>query len=314
MSLNSEIIKKEYEHLQEKHRLEFVSNKFKIYEEYPELENIDKELKELKTKKAIYKINQNELESKQIERLIDEKLKEKDDYIKNNKIELNKFGIKYICNDCKDTGFINDKKCHCYIEKEINLLRNESNLPNSFYDYTFDNLDINCFNQQIKVTDELSYQGYMKIAMSDIAEKVNDIAIGKSAFLLFYGPTGSGKTYLSACIANNSIDKLKSVKYMSASDYINSFFKKQSDNSNVYDDYDVFILDDLGKETLSEFSIGKIFDLVNNRINKNLSLIISTDCSLNELSDIYGESIVSRIFNKFYIVKLNGEDLRRIKR
>lgn len=314
MSINSENIKKEYEHLQDKHRLELIENKFKLYEKYPELEKIDKELKELKTKKAICKINQNEEDIDKINKLIELKNVEKIEFLDKNRINNDEFNIKYDCNDCKDTGFVNNKKCHCYIDKEIKLIKNNSNLPSLFYNYTFENLDLKCFEQDIKVTDDLKYQDYMKIVMSDIAEKVKDISIGKPAFILFYGPTGSGKTYLSSCIANSSINKLKTTFYISAADYINSFFSKQFDESSIYDEYELLILDDLGMETISEFSVGKIFELINNRINKNLSLIISTSCSLNELNDIYGESTVSRIFNKFYIVKLNGEDLRRIKK
>lgn len=314
MFIDSEIIKKEYEHLQDKHRIELIENKFKIYEQYPELEKIDKELKELKTKRAINNINQNISEVNNIDKLIKEKTFEKENFIKNNKIDLDNFGIKYNCIDCKDTGFIDGKKCHCYIDKEIEFLRKQSNLPNLFYDYTFDNLDLKCFMQDIKVTEDLNYQYYMKIVMSDIAEKVNDISIGKPSFILFYGPTGSGKTYLSSCIANASINKLKSTYYISASEYINLFFLKETYDDNSFDDYDLLIIDDLGMETISDFSVRKIFELVNNRINKNLSLVIATGCSLNELNDIYGESTVSRIFNKFYIVKLNGEDLRRLKK
>ena len=227
-------------------------------------------------------------------------------------IDISSIDVKYVCSDCKDTGFIDGKKCHCYIDKERKLLRTYSRLPSNFYEYTFDNLDVKCFDQKLSVTDSMSYLDYMNRVLSDIGDKILNIN-NNPLFVLLYGTTGTGKTYLSSCIANKLIDKLKSVLYISASEYINSFFNKESEDLNL-DNYDLVVLDDLGKETISDFSIVKIYDLINYRLNNNLSLVVSTGFSLNELGDIYGESVLSRLFNEFYIVRLIGEDLRRLKR
>ena len=312
MSIISEIIKKEYEKIQDINRQQFANNRLKLYSDYPEIEKIDKEIRDLKNKKTIAALNSEQDLVNELNNKIETKISDREKLLNSLNIDISSIDVKYVCSDCKDTGFIDGKKCHCYIDKERKLLRTYSRLPSNFYEYTFDNLDVKCFDQKLSVTDSMSYLDYMNRVLSDIGDKILNIN-NNPLFVLLYGTTGTGKTYLSSCIANKLIDKLKSVLYISASEYINSFFNKESEDLNL-DNYDLVVLDDLGKETISDFSIVKIYDLINYRLNNNLSLVVSTGFSLNELGDIYGESVLSRLFNEFYIVRLIGEDLRRLKR
>ena len=58
------------------------------------------------------------------------------------------------------------------------------------------------------------------------------------------------------------------------------------------------IIDDLGKEKLSEFRIEKVFNLLNARYENQLQTVITTNFNLSTLAELgYSEALISRIFS-----------------
>ena len=79
-------------------------------------------------------------------------------------------------------------------------------------------------------------------------------------------------------------------------------------------DCELFILDDLGAETLSSYSLGIMYNIVNTRMIQNRPTIYTTNiASQNELSKRYGEKISSRILGTCVFLNFFGKDIRLIK-
>ena len=76
-------------------------------------------------------------------------------------------------------------------------------------------------------------------------------------------------------------------------------------------DIDLLILDDLGTEFSSQFTVSCLYNLFNTRKNRGLATIISTNLSADELVAKYDDRIYSRIVGKDYdIFVFNGKDFR----
>ncbi|MFF0593183.1 ATP-binding protein [Streptomyces antibioticus] len=78
----------------------------------------------------------------------------------------------------------------------------------------------------------------------------------------------------------------------------------------------LLLIDDLGTEKISEFTEEATYRLINERYNRGLPLIITTNLppradGQTDLVDRLGERIVSRISQISEIVALEGRDLRR---
>lgn len=77
---------------------------------------------------------------------------------------------------------------------------------------------------------------------------------------------------------------------------------------------DLLVIDDLGTESMNSMKFSELFTLINTRLlnqsNKITKTIISTNLSLDNLAETYGERIVSRFIGNYNICYFFGDDIR----
>ena len=137
---------------------------------------------------------------------------------------------------------------------------------------------------------------------------------------LISGGSGLGKTFLLRSMANRLIEHDQNVLIVSAYTFLQlarkSFFEGDSGMKELTD-VPVLMLDDLGSEPLMQnITIEQLYFLVNERQNRGLSTIISTNLTLPELRERYTERIVSRMTDPKHciVLTLAGQDLRKLDR
>ena len=217
----------------------------------------------------------------------------------------------YDCPDCHDTGYIGNQKCHCFKQAIINMLYEQSgiqkmleeeNFSSLSYDY-YQGQDLERFKRNVSIA-----QNFVKTFNSDYHN------------LFFYGTVGTGKSFLSGCIAKELIEKEYSVIYFSASGLFNSLSRSMFDYKNIStefrnlhkDLYDchLLIIDDLGTEYVNNATTSMLFSLLNERHLSKKATIISTNLFLEDIQKIYSERIFSRIMNQYTICRFSGPDIR----
>ena len=82
-------------------------------------------------------------------------------------------------------------------------------------------------------------------------------------------------------------------------------------NDNILN-ADIVIWDDIGTKGLTSFEHENVLSLINSRINLGKSNIYSSNLDDNELREVVGDRLYSRIINMSKIIKLNGKDKRRL--
>lgn len=216
----------------------------------------------------------------------------------------------YDCKDCKDTGYIDGAKCHCLKKLSVSLLYSNSNIDKYLSSVDFS-----------QISDKY-YEGSDLETFKDTYQKVtNFVENFNSDFknLVIYGTVGSGKSLLSACAAKALIEKEYSVLYFSASALMDLFskytfdYKSRQELYSAYSDIfecDLLIIDDLGTETVNNFSISTLFTCLNERYLNKKSTIISTNLSPKAISETYTERIYSRLVGNYTFCKLCGPDIR----
>ena len=220
----------------------------------------------------------------------------------------------YDCPDCKDTGYIGLEKCHCFKQQIINLLYRQSNIHEMLKETNFSNLSYEY------------YEGEDLIRFENAVNTCKDfIDCFNSDYhnLFFYGTVGTGKSFLSGCVAKELIDQGKSVIYFSSTGLFEKLsalsfdYNAKEDKAELYEDLyscDLLIIDDLGTELTNNFSSSQFFSCLNERILRKKSFIISTNLSLQELRDRYSDRIFSRITSNFKLCKITGPDIRMYKK
>jgi|TARA_Y100000034_G_scaffold47492_1_gene58474 DNA replication protein DnaC len=81
---------------------------------------------------------------------------------------------------------------------------------------------------------------------------------------------------------------------------------------SIEEDFDpqILILDDVGSEKASDWTIETLYYLINKRYEEKKPTIITSNLPLSELADKVGDRITSRIAEMCEIVRLEGKDKR----
>lgn len=225
----------------------------------------------------------------------------------------------YTCPDCQDTGYISSRdglkeKCHCFRQQEINILYAQSNIQDMLARENFSTLSY----QFYKGEDLQRFHAAVDFSREFVQNFKQDYHN-----LFFYGTVGTGKSFLSGCIANELLQQGYSVIYFSASGLFDTLARYAFDAKSKEEQYnfcediyscDLLIIDDLGTEVTNSFVSSQLFVCLNERQLRKKSTIISTNLTLEEFRDRYSDRIFSRITSGFTLRKLTGPDIRIYKK
>ena len=149
--------------------------------------------------------------------------------------------------------------------------------------------------------------------------------IDKSVFIT--GEAGVGKTVLMASIVRKYLRKgYGYYKNLGGMDWISypafimelqSLFRKDSESPFDYADEmaklnGVLAIDDLGAEKLTDFVRQITYFIINEREQRELPILITSNFSLQEIDEMIDPRISSRIAGMCEVIKLSGKD-RRLK-
>lgn len=300
-----------------------------VYEKVPRIKEINDEISSLSletTKKLLSLSSNNNSDSMtEFKAKINDLKNEKAFLLKSNGFSSDYMDMHYRCLDCQDTGYVNNIKCHCFIKAEISILYKQSNLGEILKTHNFDLFNIDLFDDNTvdSATGKTPKQNMIN-ALNISHNYIDNFGQEDAKFknLLFFGKTGVGKTFLTYCIAKELLEKSASVVYLSSISLFDILSNATFDKSDVEArnkeeqlyNCDLLIIDDLGTELSNSFTNSAFFNLINERLLKNKSIIISTNLDFSELMERYSERIASRLTRDYTFLKIYGEDLRhRIK-
>ena len=221
--------------------------------------------------------------------------------------------VHYSCPECSDTGYINGTKmCKCFREALTKATIASSGIGNLIEKQSFDNFDLNWY-----LGDDEAYK-CMKANLAAAKNYVKNFSKKKDNLLLI-GKTGTGKTHISTAIAREIITLGYDVIYDSTQNIISDFesdkfrngYSQYEPKSEKYLECDLLIIDDLGTEFSSQFTVACLYNLLNTRLNRGLATIISTNLSSDELTQKYEDRIYSRIVGSgCRVLVFKGKDKR----
>lgn len=142
------------------------------------------------------------------------------------------------------------------------------------------------------------------------------VSYKKGAGILFYGPVGTGKTFLAACIANELLKNGYKVRMTSFSVISDELWNAPSKDEYITDlcKYHLLILDDLGAERKTEYMQEMVYKIVNARYVAGVPMIVTTNLTRGELSkatDITTARTYDRLIEKCVPVEVAGKSRRR---
>lgn len=226
--------------------------------------------------------------------------------------------VKYSCPECNDTGVKGTRLCSCHIELLKDLAYEEAGKKSPLKLCTFEDFKLSYYSDKAPARNDRS----PRETMTDIFNACRDYAYNfdrKSPSILMIGQTGLGKTHLSLAIVGTVIGLGYSVLYNSAQNFFrelqNERFGKSGSSAyeNMMLECDLLVIDDLGAEFSTAFTVSALYNIINTRINTGLPTIISTNLSLTEIENQYSNRISSRLIGEYSLLYFDGKDIRQIR-
>ncbi len=333
------MIKNEYEKKRKKAVDDLEARKSELYWLIPRLEEIDSEISS-----AGFKYNKAILlgtvpadnAASELSKTIEQLKRERSDILSKNNYPADYLTPVFECKKCSDTGFISslenegDKMCICYKQLLLDHLYDRSNLCIAAND------GFTSFDAELYPDDANEKKYGIKNSPRRQIRNILDICKGfVSGFeaqevknLFFCGPTGTGKTFMSACIAMELMKTGHTVLYLTAPALFNAIYEYRYNSSNN-DEWDsttyksileteLLIIDDLGTESPTAMRYAELLNILDTRTSNDTrrpcKTIIATNIDLKKLFEYYDERIVSRITGSFDIFRFAGDDIRSLKK
>ncbi len=246
--------------------------------------------------------------------------------LKENGFPEDYLDVPYECGLCRDTGFIDSRQCEC-LKRAISEVILKDTCGDSSRDHDFEHFDFSLFPD-----DEEYYDPALRLTpYTNIISVVNKAKIFISEFSLpyaerkhknfyIYGNPGVGKTFLLNCISKELIAQGKEVCYITASDMFHILYEQYYHSGQAGQDIlslaerlrndALLIIDDLGSENGTSFTMSQLLALVNHRLNHDRSTIITTNIDLKDIHEHYDDRLFSRLSGEYSFLKIFGNDLR----
>lgn len=141
---------------------------------------------------------------------------------------------------------------------------------------------------------------------------VEYIEADSRSWFVMLGAVGSGKSHLCASVTKALISKGLEAKYIIWDDFLTELNAKMFSDDDKralweYQKVAVLFIDDLFKGRVTEYNKKIAFDLLNYRVNNELTTIISSELMVSDISAI-DEAIASRIVasadNGYYVLEI----------
>lgn len=222
-----------------------------------------------------------------------------------SKLGIEQINPKYDCPFCKDTGKIDGKYCTCFNKEVASLLLKESGF-NNLEEFSKSNFSIFDNASQAKKI----YEKMQLWCSTDTSKKT----------VVLCGQTGTGKTHLLKCMANEIISQGKIAQIYTAFALNQKFLSIHTASENEKENLikslmypNVLFIDDLGTEPVfRNVTREYLYLIINERQVRNLRTVITTNLFPNDIMDRYDERIFSRLVDqtKSIVIELGGKDLR----
>ena len=291
------------------------------YARYPRLAEIDRELSSTVAKAVAASLRTGEDPKQTIEALRQQNLDlQRERAWLVSGLEEGFLDDSPICPVCGGTGYVGDRMCECLRELCRQEQKRELTSLLAAGNARFEQFRLDVYPNDYLEEYGCSARRMMQLLFNRCKSYAAGFAPGAQS-MLFTGGPGLGKTFLSACIARSVADGGHSVVYETVIRMLEDFeaakFGNYSEESRgqteQYLSCDLLIVDDLGSEMTTQFSMSALYHVINTRFMEGRSTIISTNLTPDALTARYSQAICSRLLGSYRLMQFLGNDLRSAK-
>ena len=201
-------IMRSYEEKQRASRYRLEKNTQEVYQKIPSYEELDGQTAAISIEQGRRLLSGEKNALDELRKKLRNLSEQKAFLLRKNGFPPDFLTASYECEKCQDTGYVGNQKCSCFRAAEIELIYEQSQIKSMLqtenfaflsYDYYVGD-DLEKFTKAVQIC-----QNFIESFHLDYRN------------LFFYGTVGTGKSFLSCCIAKALMDQGNLVIYFSAS-------------------------------------------------------------------------------------------------
>ena len=282
------------------------------YRRYPLLREIDKEIKVCKAELLLQiTISGGQPADRTLLLDLEEKKRR---YLASEGISPDYEALIPFCHLCGDSGLLDGQLCTCLQELLVHSLFAASGLA-LYAGISFQQYSEAFFSNPAKIR-----------PIRAISEAYVRSFPGQVRNLLFWGNPGTGKTYMSVCIAREVVNRAVSVLFIRISDLLETLSAYRTQMLSFSPDEErltelkakrdlilsggFLVIDELGIEAKGPNTIPDLLQILGTRRQQNLPTLITTNLSMPDLQKVYDNRLYSRLLGDFDAFHFEGEDIR----
>lgn len=218
------------------------------------------------------------------------------------------------CPKCDGTGYITSRDesgyivCEpCPVCRKKRISNNPTWIPTKYHDTDLNSFRFDVYSGNVDGLKKVITRYFEKYP---ICEKQ-----GKGLYL-WSKATGSGKTFLSCCLARSIMIKYAlQMKFISAPDYLKAVgegYNRQQgteDASEIYRMCALLVLDDIGAQRNGEWQEQELFRLINERQNEGKITFFTSNYPPDQLKA--SGRVIDRIVKSSIVLQMPEESIRR---
>ena len=230
--------------------------------------------------------------------------------------------VQYDCPACSDMGYIGNRPCECLKALYAKKLTERLSAILPIQDQNFASFRFDYYSDRTDARTGMSPRDCIQYAYNTCREYARNFSL-EAGNLLLFGSAGLGKTFLSTSIAKEVSERGFSVAYDMAINIIASYETvkfggpdPEAAQSAIrrWEAADLLIMDDLGTELSTGFTVSAFYQLLNTRLMSRRPMIINTNLLPEEFEKKYSAAIASRLRGEFTLLRFTGDDIRRLRK
>ena len=169
---------------------------------------------------------------------------------------------------------------------------------------------------EMKVPTDYRSKRYSNYDNPELAMKVKKIVDLKLSVVLS-GTPGLGKTHLAVASLLHMMKRYdKKPLFLSAPELfveLRDRIKNNVTEQSIIDRYlrtPLLVVDDLGVETKTDRSVETFYSIIDGRSRSNRQIIITSELTIKEIGEIYGDRLASRLCGMGEYLRFEGDDYR----
>ncbi|HYG57830.1 MAG TPA: ATP-binding protein, partial [Symbiobacteriaceae bacterium] len=199
------------------------------------------------------------------------------------------------------------EKCQCLKREEMDDFFRAAGLQGPQQERTFDSFTLEVYPEE------------RRQSVARVVHRCRDFTDGVIAgtqreSLVVLGHPGVGKTHLACAVAHEVIAARCTTVYLTMNDFLEIARIRTLDLTEDNRDYlrgilnaDLLVLDDLGAEKVTDYSLQELMMMLNHRLNSGLPMLVTSNLSEEEIKQYYGDRIHSRLMNGCDVLYLAGD-------